>query len=286
MAHETTVKKPAAPLLGSGTGTQLFLGLLWLGITVLTTHATLTNTQDKLSGALGAAAEALPGIVATTIVTGASIASAASSRWERALPRLLAGLVAGILFGIAVAVGLRFAYGSEHSISVLAITVGAASVVGGAAALFPNAVLEAGLWAVSWVFFAFLILGVLQQQALTLLGGGTTATAAAQATANTRFVYGAAIAAGLLAGVQGYRQLRMERSAIGWYLVAGALPGLILLAGEALTSLGGKAITTIVYAFDDLGRAARVRDAVIVLLVASVVSVFGGMRANRKSEED
>lgn len=114
-----------------------------------------------------------------------------------------------------------------------------ASVVGGAAAIFPNAVLEAGLWAVSWVFFASLMLGVLQPQVMKLLGGGPTADAVAQATANTRFIYGAAIVAGLLAGLYAYRSLRTDPFTLPWYLIAGALPGMILLASEALTRFGG-----------------------------------------------
>jgi hypothetical protein len=278
----------STPLLGSGTGTQLYLGLLWLGITVWTTHATLTGQED-LGGVLGAAAEALPGIVATTIVTSASIASAASSRFERALPRLWVGLAAGVLFGLVVAFGLRFAYGEEPAISVLAITVGLASVVGGAAAILPNAVLEASLWAVSWVFFASLILGVLQPQVMIMLGGGPAASEAAQATADTRFVYAAAAAAGLLAGVYAYRSLRAEPFALPWYLVAGALPGLILLAGEALTSLGGASLVEIVNGaapLEDDGSAARLRDAYLVLGVGAVISLIGGARAIRAAKQE
>ncbi len=292
MAQDTTAKRP---LLGSGTGTQLFLGLLWLGITVWTTHATLTATQDGPSGALGAAAEALPGIVTTAMVTGASIASAAGSRYERALVRLLVGLVAGVLFGVAVAAGLRFAFGEGPSISVLAITVGIACVVGGAAAILPNAVLESALWAVSWVFFAFLILGVLQPQALKMLGGGPTAGEAAQATADARFAYIVPVAAGLLGALHAYRQLRLDRPAVLWYLVAGALPGLILLAGEALTSTGGTALAAIVHGFsagdtpvpvEDLSSATRIRDAFIVVAVGAVVSLLGGARANRAAAKE
>jgi hypothetical protein len=293
VASDTTAARKASPLLGSGTGTQLFLGLLWLGITVWTTNATITNSQEDISGTIGQAVEALPGIVATTMVTGASIASAAASRLERAFSRLLIGLVAGALFGAAVAFGLRLAYGSEPSISVLAITVGLASVVGGTAAALPNAVLEAGLWAVSWVFFAFLILGVLQPQLLKFLGGGPAADPAAQATADTRFIYLAAIAAGLFAGMHAYRSLRMEGGSAFWYLVAGALPGLILLASEALTTVGGASLVEVVHGFsagnapvEDLSSAARWRDALIVLGAASFVSLIGGLRAIREAKKE
>jgi|KBSSwiStaDraftv2_1062776.scaffolds.fasta_scaffold267868_2 hypothetical protein len=293
MAEDTTIKRSGFSLTGSGAGTQLFLGLLWLGITVWTTHATLTTSDDGPSGALGQAVAELPGIVTTAMVTGASIASAAASRSERALVRLLVGLVAGVLFGAAVAVGLRYGYGTGESITVLAVTVGIACVVGGLAAALPNTVLESALWAVSWVFFAFLILGVLQPQALKMLGGGATATPAAQAAADSRFVLITAVAAGLLSAVQGYRFLRMEHHALPWYLVCGAIPGLILLAGEALTTAGGASLSRIVHGFtpgdapvQDLSSAARIRDALIVLAVGGVISVLGGARTNRAEKRE
>jgi hypothetical protein len=293
MADDITAKRSGFSLAGSGTGTQLFLGLLWLGITVWTTHATLTTSEDGPSGALGAAVAELPGIVTTAMVTGASIASAAASRSQRALVRLLVGLVAGLLFGAAVAVGLRYAYGAERSITVLAVTVGLACLVGGLAAALPNTVLESSLWAVSWVFFAFLILGVLQPQALKMLGGGPTATPAAQASADGKFVLITAVAAGLLSAVQGYRFLRMEHHALPWYLVTGALPGLILLAGEALTTLGGASLSRIVHGFtpgdapvQTLTSAARIRDALIVLAVGGLISLLGGVRTNLEAKRE
>ncbi|GIH04234.1 hypothetical protein Rhe02_23010 [Rhizocola hellebori] len=285
MASDTTETR-SARLLGSGAGTQLFLGLLWLGITVWTTNATITNTEQDISGTIGQAAEALPGIVATTIVTGASIASAAGSRFDRALSRLLIGLIAGALFGVAVAFGLRLAYGSESSITVLAVTVGLASVVGGAFAVLPNAVLESGLWAVSWVFFAFLILGVLQPQLMKWLGGGPTADEAAQATAGTRILYLIPIAAGVFAGMHAYRSLRIEGASAFWYVVTGALPGIMLLASEGLTTFGGQSLVEVVHGFTanaaqlpDLTSWPRVRDGLLVLAAASFVSLLGGLRA-------
>lgn len=262
MAQDTTAKRPV-PLLGPGTGTQLFLGLLWLGITVWTTHAALTLADDGPSGALGSALAELPGIVTTAMVTGASIASAAGARFERALVRLLAGLIGGALFGAVVAVGLRYAYGGGDSVSVLAVTVGVACVVGGAAAILPNTVLESGLWAVSWVFFAFLILGVLPLQSLPNLDNGPKAAAA-----------------GLLGALHAYRHLRMERHALAWYPVVGAFSGMVLLAGEALTTFGGTSISTIVS--DD----GRLRDGLIVLGVGAVVSLLGGIRANRQADRE
>ena len=258
-----------------------------------TTDATLTNSEEDISGTIGQAAEALPGIVATTIVTGASIASAAASRFDKALSRLLIGLVAGALFGVAVAFGLRLAYGSDPSITVLAVTVGLASVVGGAFAILPNTVLESGLWAVSWVFFAFVILGLWHPQLVKFLGGGPAADPAAQATADTRVLYLIPIAAGMFAGMHAYRSLRIEGGSALWYVVAGGLPGLMLLASEALTTFGGASLVEVVHGFSadasqlpDLSSFPRVRDGLLVLGAAIIVSLLGGLAAIRKSKKE
>jgi hypothetical protein len=195
-------------------------------------------------------------------------------------------LIAGALFGVAVAFGLRLAYGSDSSITVLAITVGLASVVGGAFAVLPNEVLESGLWAVSWVFFAFVILGVLQPNLVKWLGGGPTADPVAQDTANTRLLYLIPIAAGLFAGMHAYRSLRIDGGSAFWYVVTGALPGLMLLASEALSTFGGASLAELVHGFSvdatqlpDLSSWPRVRDGLLVLGAATLVSLLGGLRA-------
>ena len=188
MAKDTT---DTAEPVATGTLTQLFLGLVWLGTTMYAAHATITGSGENVSGALAAAVAALPGVVAATLVTGASIGAAAGPRFRSAGGRLLAGLALGALFGLAAAAGIRFAYGGGASIMALAITVGAASIVGGALAVLPGEVLKAGLWGTTWVFFAGVIFGVLQPNLVKLLGSGEAA--------NTRFVLGQSLVTGLVA---------------------------------------------------------------------------------------
>lgn len=283
VAQDTTTTAEA-PATGSGTGTQLFMGLIWLGSTMWAAHATITATTDDLSGPLTTAAAALPGVIAATLLTSASIGQAASSRFPGAGRRLLVGVAAGLLFGVAAAAGIRFGYGTAPSIMVLAITVGVASVLGGAAAMLPNPVLEAALWATTFVFFAGVIFGVLEPQLTALLGGGPTATLGAQTAANIRFTYVQSALTGLLAGVFAFRSLRGQRQAGLWYLVAGALPGLLLLSAEWLTRLGGSSLVSLVNGFApsdpalaDLTDAGRLRHAVIVLVVGGIVA--GGIVA-------
>jgi hypothetical protein len=174
---------------------------------------------------------------------------------------------------------------------VLALTVAAASVLGGAAAMLPNAVLEAGLWATSFVFFAGVILGVLQPQLTTLLGGGPTADLAAQTAAATRFSYAQAGATAVLAGIFAFRNLRPERPASPWYLVAGALPGLLLITAEWLTRLGGSSLVNLVNGFSpdepalaELSNSARLRDAFTVLVVGGIVAIVRASTLPRSAD--
>ena len=280
MAKDTTDTdtEPVA----TGTLTQLYLGLVWLGTTMYTAHATITGSGENVSGALGAAVAALPGVVAATLVTGASIGAAAGPRFRSAGGRLLAGLALGTLFGLAAAAGIRFAYGGGASIMVLAITVGAASIVGGALAVLPGEVLKAGLWGTTWVFFAGVIFGVLQPNLVKLLGSGEAA--------NTRFVLGQSLVTGLAAAFYTLRFLRVERNRVLWYLVGGALPGLVLLGAEWLTRAGGSAVAQLVHGFRtespalvELSDSARLRHALIVLAVGGLIAMLVGALKSLRS---
>jgi hypothetical protein len=281
---EKTRTKSEKSTESTGTLTQLFVGLLWLGTSLWTAYATLKGSGDDASGALGAMAAALPSAVAAALVTGASIGHAAGGRFRGPGGRLIAGLGMGTLFGLLTAVGIRFAYGTDSSIMRLAIVVGVASVLGGALAVLPDKVLDAGLWATTWVFAAGLIFGVVQDPLVGLLGGGPTADAAAQAAAATRFVYVQSILTGLLAAAHGYRWLTFGRPGIGWHFVTGAMPGLFLLAGEWLTRVGGSTVTTIVtgYSADDPALidatpTSRLRHALIVLLVGGLLTMLAAV---------
>src|SRR5262245_46396069 len=113
MAKDTTDTVTDTEPDATGSLTQLYLGLVWLGTTSYTAHATISGSN--FSGALGAAVAALPGLVAATLVTGASIGAAAGAHLRSAGRRLRAGLALGTLFGLAAAAGIRFAYGGGAS---------------------------------------------------------------------------------------------------------------------------------------------------------------------------
>jgi Nucleotidyl transferase AbiEii toxin, Type IV TA system len=261
--------------VATGTLTQLYLGLVWLATTMYTADATITGSGETVSGALGAAIAALPGVVAATLVTGASIGAAAGPRFRSTGGRLLGGLALGTLFGLAAAAGIRFAYGGGASIMALAITVGAASIVGGALAVLPADVLAAGLWGTTWVFLAGVIFGVLQPNLVKLLGSGEAA--------NARFVLSQSLVTGLAAAFYTLRFLRVERNRVLSHLVAGALPGLALLGAESLTRAGGSAVAQLVHGFRtqspalvELTGSARLRHALIVLAVGGLIAMLVG----------
>jgi hypothetical protein len=265
--------------------TPIFLGLLWLGTSAWIARASYTGGEVGLDGAVGDAIGSLPSTVAATMFTSATVASAVCVRFSKPLVRLLVGLGAGVAFGLLAAVGTRFGYGEGSSITALALVVGAAAVVGGLAGVLPHGVLEAALWATTWVLFAGVIFAVLAPQLVTLFGGGDEAAPAAQQSAQGLAAFTQSAVTGLLAGLHGSIFLRSARCAWGWYPVAGAFGGALLLAAEYLTRLGGAAIvdtladgSTVV----SLSDAARVRHALIVLVVGALM---GLVRARRSTPE-
>jgi hypothetical protein len=294
MTDTDTDTRIEMPRQSTGTLTELFMGVLWIATSMYTAHLTLKGKTGDLSGVIGDAAAALPGLVAATLFTGAALGAAAASRFRSPLARVAAGVGVGVLFGLVAAAGIRFGYGSPSSITVLASTVGAASVLGGAiAAILPGDIIEAGLWGTTWVFFAGVILGVLQPNVVGLLGGGADASAAAQAAANTRFVWGQSILTGLFGAFQASIKLRNEKRSVPWFLVGGAIPGLILLGAEGLMRYGGESVKRLAKSFSpdepvlvQTSDAARIRHGLVVLVVGAVFAAILGLRVKGRGEDD
>lgn len=258
------------------TKTEVYLGLLWLAITVFTAYSSIHGVPGG-PGPLGAAVDALPDVISSALVTAASIAAAAGSRHASAVRRLLIGLAAGAAFGAVCAFGVRIAYGATTSVTMLSITVAAAGVLGGAFAMLPGAVVDASLWAMTWVLFAGLILSVLKPHLLTMLGGGSTA--------QHRFLLLQPAVAGLLAAMHSVRWLRPAELSAAWFPIAGALPGLYLLATEGLGHLGGRALS----ATPDgaagqtlFTTTAKLQYALIVLAVGGVLALVIGAAGGRR----
>jgi hypothetical protein len=259
----------------TGTAQELFLSLLWLGTTMYVAHATLGKAQAP-DGVLGAAVEAMPDLILSSLMTGASLGAAAGSRFRGPGGRLLAGLAIGSAFGLLAAFAMRMVYGTEQPITVLAVTVGVTTVVGGTFAILPAEIVGGGMWSMTWVAFLGIMFPV------WLLGLGDDSFLA-----DTRLQ---AILMGLV-GLYALQHLRGERRPWFWYPLAGALPGLLLLLAELLTRLGGSVLTKLVQGVQSDSQsllepsAEQLRNAVIVLAVGGAVCLVAGMRTLARSRE-
>jgi hypothetical protein len=270
MAKATIDTTPES--VATGTVTPVFVALVWLGTTMYATHATITGNAENVARPIAAA---LPGVIAATLLTSASIAAAAGSRLRTAGGRLFAGVCLGALFGLAAAAGIRYMHSGGATIMVLAITVGAAGLVGGGLAVLPTDVLKSGLWGTTWVFLVGVIFEALQPELLKLIGRDEAAS--------TRFVVGQSLVAGLAAALCTLRFLRLDRRWVLRYLVGGALPGLLLLGAELLTRAGGSAAAQLVHGFPTdspalvgLSGSARLRYAILVLAVGGLIAMLVG----------
>jgi hypothetical protein len=269
----------------TGTLTEVYLAMVWLVTTLYTAHLSITGNTDDLSGMLGSAAASLPGLVAAALVTGASIGSAAGGRFSTAGGRLLAGLGLGAAFGAVAAAGIRLAYGNDSAIMVLAVTVGVASLVGGALAILPGEVLEAGLWSTTFVFMFGVFFGIWQPNVVKLLGGGPDASPDAQATADSRYFYVQAVATGLLAGFYAFRWVKTERHAWLVSAAASALPGLFLLGAELLTRIGGHNLANVMNDFHLPVDENPLRLALFVTAIGGFVGLVAGLRTSLRRPE-
>jgi hypothetical protein len=255
----------------TGTGQELFLSLLWLGTTMYVAYATLSNAPAP-GGVLGTAVEAMPDLILSSLVTGASLGAVAGSRYRGPGGRVLAGLGIAAAFGLLAAFVMRMVYGSQQSITVLAVTVGLATVVGGAFAILPAEIVDGGMWAMTWVAFLGIMFPV------WLLGLGEDS-----------FLADARLQAALkgLVGLYALQRLRGERRPWVWYPLAGALPGVLLLTAEFLTRFGGSVLTKLVKQTQPLlaASAEQLRNALIVLAVGGVVCLVASMRTLARPRE-
>lgn len=278
------------------TGLLLLFTLIWLAATMWGAHASIVGNAADAAVALGTAASSLPVVVAASLLAGAAAGLTAAGRFATdrgPVGRLVTGLAGAALCGIIAAVVIVFGYGANASVTVLAITVGAAAVLGGAAAALPPRVLVAGIAATLLVFVVSVVINYFQSPLKDLFGAGDTV--ASQKAAAERFAYVQSLVCGLGAGLVAYLMLRRDRPARlwPWYLLAGALPGLILLAAEVATRLGGASLVDLVSNLSALDRSyidytnnARLSNALIVGFVGGIVAMIAVGRTLRRPEAE
>ncbi|MFY1668485.1 hypothetical protein ACN27G_00770 [Plantactinospora sp. WMMB334] len=307
--------EPAAPVVATpspvpapGAFVLAVLALGWLSAMLWSAKAEIASS-GIVSMAITSAAYALPGVISASLVSGAAVSLVLGNLMtrlgiRRTTPRFLVSLVAGLATGFLAALVVTLSYGEGSAIMVLAGTTAAAATVGGIAGGLRNTLVVAAVVAAGLAVFAVgFALSYFQDPVLDLYGSGDTQ--ASQLTAFRWFSRTASVASGLAAGLVAFGYLRIAgRRAVGraagtvspprWpaYLVAGAGPGLLLLAAEVLTRTAGAEVLRLAGALSEADRAAqsllggsRINHALLVLFLGSLTATIAFGRTLRPAEE-
>jgi hypothetical protein len=309
-AEDRTVRAdaPAAPegsdarVSGLAAAVLAGAGVAWLGATVTVAHSSVLGNSDAPAVALGAAAFALPNLVAAALVAGAAVGLGATTvpvsralgrirlRTDSPVHRMAVGLGAGAVLGALCGGLVVWGYGTYAQVTALAVTVGIAALLGGAATALPGPVLASGLLATFGVLLLGLVAGFAQPGLIGLFGGGRTLDS--QVTANWTLAYLVAILGGVGAGVLAFWFLRRHGPRPWpWYLLAGAVPGLALLITEVLTRTGGGALLDAVRGLSegdeytvDFTAFSRLRNAMVVFFVGGFAAMIAVGRTMRSAD--
>ncbi|WP_329107599.1 hypothetical protein OG792_04490 [Micromonospora sp. NBC_01699] len=279
------------------------LALGWLAAMLWIGQAEITSS-DINSIVIAMAALALPGLISASMVGGAAAAVVVANLLtrrgvHRSTPRFAASVGAGLLVGLLAALTVTLSYGNGDSITVLAGTVAAAATVGGIAGgvrAVPvvGAVVAAGLT----VFVINTVLNIFKDPLLSLYGYGDTDQS--QTSALEWFSRTGSIGGGLVAGLLVFFYLGLARrrtialdpdaSLPRWpaYLLAGAGPGLLLLAAELLTQTAGARLLAAAGSLSDVDRGLqdqlseyRSNQALWVLFVGALTALIAFGRTLR-----
>jgi hypothetical protein len=265
-----------------GNAVLLALSLVWFGAMLWSANANIVGTGNAL-GALIQVADALPVVIAASMLAGAATALAVLTRLRlRARLHWPVALGSGAAVG-AVAAGLiLIGYGHRSSITVLAVSVVVAGAVGGAlGALRPPELVAAGVAGTLAAFFVAFALHVFEDQMSRVFGAGSSP--ASQLAAASRLALTTSLLGGTAAGVLAFFHLRRSSGERRFpvYLAAGAFPGVLLLLSEAVTLIGGAQIFGLVGGLSDADHAildyvghSRLNHALIMLFVGAIVALL------------
>jgi hypothetical protein len=267
----------AGPLVVAGVSVLWFAGTLWF------THAAALNAADP-SIAVVDAALALPLLIAAGLVAGAAVAVVTVRRLGR-LGRTrwapLLGAAVGLVLG-GVAAGLvLIGYGTAPALVSLAIAIAVAAAAGGAVGGVPwPAVVVAGLVGSLVRFGLGLVEGLFSGQLREAIA--TDDSVAAQYAAIGRVSFAMAVLRGAVAGLTASWYLRRGTPDLKWpaHLAAGAAPGLLLLAADVATRVGGGPLLRLATGNDiadrialDLVGKSRLSTALVVLFTGAIAAI-------------
>lgn len=281
------------------------LSIGWLAAMLWSTREAIHSTAAGVT-AISLSAYALPGVITAALVTGATVALAATNRLGRATLRFLAAVGTGLLVGLLAAVAINLTYADNATTNTIAGTTAAAAIIGGAMAGARQARVVGAITAATLTAQIFVVLFSRVRDPLSdLFGAGETQQSvldAAKWVSRTE-----SLLAGLLAGLAAYLYLtwsrrRAERrdgvaSSLRWpaYLVAGAGAGLLLLLTEVIIRIGGRGLLDLAAALSEADEVAqtalgtsRVDNGIWVLFVGALTTliVFGRTLGPRPVEDE
>ncbi|MBQ1044621.1 MULTISPECIES: hypothetical protein [unclassified Micromonospora] len=277
----------------------------WLAAMLWSTREAIHSTAAGVT-AISLSAYALPGVITAALVTGATVALAATNRLGRATLRFLAAVGTGLVVGLLAAVAINLTYADNATTNTIAGTAAAAAIIGGAMAGARQARVVGAITAATLTAQIFVVLFSRVRDPLSdLFGAGETQQSvldAAKWVSRTE-----SLLAGLLAGLAAYLYLtwsrrRAERrdgvaSPLRWpaYLVAGAGAGLLLLLTEVIIRVGGRGLLDLAAALSEADEVAqtalgtsRVDNGIWVLFVGALTTliVFGRTLGPRPLEDE
>jgi hypothetical protein len=273
--------------IGRGPVVVAALGVLWFAATLWLTHY-LVVLAEVPQVALVNAALSLPTVIAAGIVAGAAVAVVAVRRIRRlasARARTLAGVGVGLALGLVAAALVLVGYGTATALVSVAVTVAVATAVGGAFAGVPaqQAVVAGLVGTLAWFTVGWierLFSGKLHEVF------ASDASPAAQFAAAGRLSLAVALIGGAVVGLAAYLYLR--NSGLAWpaFLAAGAAPGLLLLAADLATRVGGGPLLGLAGRGSDADRIAleyvganRLSTALVVLFTGAITAIVAHGRA-------
>jgi hypothetical protein len=271
------------------------LAVVWLvidlGIAYKTVRAgVLADTQVALI---------ISSITAAALVAGAAVGVLAVGRLagrfggiERAVARVLAGAAAGAAVAVIAVAGMLIAYHAGSAVPAVAITVAVAAIGGGAlAAIRPTATIAAGL-AGSLAYTVVSVIEAFFRDSLLRLFGAGTNTVAAYASAENRLSLVVSLLTGVIAGATAFLFLRRSGLTLPWpaYLVAGAVPGALLLIADGVAWVGAIQLRQAIGAISEFDRIslsmlqpAKINSEMIVFFVGTVTAMILVGRTLRSS---
>jgi len=261
------------------------LSLIWLAIDLWAAHGQISQSVGS-EVALTNAAYALPGVVQATLVAGIGLAvlgtlPIAAGRTDlRVIVAIIAGAVAGGASGAAVAV----AYPHLPSIGGLVTTLVIAGAIGGLLTVVP-VIATAAPGALAAALAGLIVVTILNSNRVlsTMLrwfGSGSGADSLIAASKRVQFVdY---LVVGLIVGIVAFLRLRRTRlRSTPAYVLAGALPGVLLLVAYGLAQIGGSRLLDAANALseadkliNDLEWSEVVPNAMIVLFVGALTAMI------------